>query len=403
MNLAAQDIRHNFARLGLTACGIGLLLMLVLGMGGIYGGLVYEATLLIDRVDADLWVVQRGTRGPFAEQSTVAADVENRALALPGVVNARRFVTWTLQGQHAGRPLRLTLQGLVWPNDTGAWLPLAAGRPLGQAHYEMVADVTLGLPLGERIEFGKDSYTIVGLTKGMTTASGDGMAFVSLPDAQAIEFDEPGEAVRLRRSVRIDQLLAKDLGQQQPGLVKSISGPAASLPVNLPPTVSAVMIKLAPGVDVAEAINTIRGWPDVTAYSKAQERDFLVNGFVDRARRQLSMFRALLVVVSTIIMMLVLYTLTLDKTHDIALLKLIGARPRVIVGLILQQALLLGAIGYGLAALLGRYLFPFFPRLVVVTREDFCFLAGAVLAISVIASLLGIWKALRVSPNTVLS
>ena len=36
MNLAAQDIRHNLGRFVLTALGIGLLLMLVLGMGGIY-------------------------------------------------------------------------------------------------------------------------------------------------------------------------------------------------------------------------------------------------------------------------------------------------------------------------------------------------------------------------------
>lgn len=45
---------------------------------------------------------------------------------------------------------------------------------------------------------------------------------------------------------------------------------------------------------------------------------------------------------STIIMTLILYTLTLDKIHDIALLKLMGARNTMIVGLILQQAQLLG-------------------------------------------------------------
>jgi putative ABC transport system permease protein len=377
MNLAALDIRHNLTRLALTAGGIGLLLMLVLGMSGIYGGLVYEASLLVDRVDADLWLVQRDTRGPFAEQSSIPANVENRALSVPGVVGARRFVFWTLQRQHAGRPLRSTLQGLAWPQDTGAWLPLVAGRPLGRAHYEMIADVSLGLSIGERIKLGKDFYQVVGLTKGMTSASGDGMVFVSLPDAQAIEFDEPGEAVRLRRN--------------------------AHTPPNPPATVSAVMIKLVPGADARTAINIIQGWPDLTAYTRAQERDFLVHGYVDSARRQLGLFRVVLVAVSIITMALILYTLTLDKTHDIAMLKLIGARDRVIVGLILQQALFLGAVGYGLALLLGDWLFPLFPRLVIVTPADYWLLAGTVLGISVISSLLGIWKALRVSPNTVLS
>ena len=403
MNLAARDIRHNLARFGLTACGIGLLLMIVLGMGGIYHGLVYEATLLVDRVDADLWVVQRNTRGPFAEVSLVPANVENRLLAVPGVAKSRRFVYWTIQREASGRPLRLAIQGLVWPDDTGAWLPLAAGRPLSQAHYEMVADLSLGLQLGERIKLGKDYYTVVGLTKGMTSASGDGMAFFSLPDAQAIEFDQPGEAIRLQRNTRVQQMLGQDLGQQQPGLLTRVSGLTANLPAILPPMVSAVLVKLAPGADSRAVVDTIQGWPDLTVYTQGEQRDLLVHGFVDRSRRQLGLFRGILVVVSTIIMTLILYTLTLDKTHDIAMLKLMGARNRLIVGLILQQALLLGALGYGLAVLLGHWLFPLFPRLVVIIPPDLWILAAATTGIAVAASLLGIWKALSISPNTVLS
>lgn len=403
MNLAARDIRHNLARFALTACGIGLLLMIVLGMGGIYHGLVYEATLLVDRVNADLWVVQRNTRGPFAEVSSVPANVENRVLAVPGVASSRRFVYWTIQRERAGEPLRLAIQGLVWPDDTGAWLPLASGRPIGQAHYEMIADVSLGLGLGERIRLGKDEYAVVGLTHGMTSASGDGMAFFSLPDAQAIEFDQPGEATRLQRNTRLAQLMGQDLGQQQPSLLTRVCGFTANLPAILPPTVSAVLVKLARGSDPQAVIDTIQGWPDLTVYTQAQQRELLVRGFVDRSRRQLALFRAILVVVSTIILTLILYTLTLDKTHDIAMLKLMGARNRLIVGLILQQALLLGALGYGLAALLGHWLFPFFPRRVVITPPDFWALAAATLGIAVVASWLGIWKALRISPNTVLS
>ena len=297
----------------------------------------------------------------------------------------------------------MAIQGLVWPDDTGAWLPLAAGRPLGQAHYEMVADQSLGLRLGERIKLGKDDYTVVGVTKGMTSASGDGMAFFSLPDAQAIQFDEPGEAIRLQRNTRVQQMLGQDLGQQQPGLLTRVAGLTANLPAILPPTVSAVLVKLAPGADARGVIKTIQGWPDLTVYTQGEEQNLLVRGFVDRSRRQLGLFRGILVVVSTIIMTLILYTLTLDKTHDIAMLKLMGARNRLIVGLILQQALLLGAVGYGLAAVLGDWLFPFFPRLVVITPPDFWLLAGATAGIAVVASLLGIWKALRIAPNTVLS
>ena len=85
MNLASRDIRHNLGRFALTTVGIGLLLMVVMGMGGIYRGVIEDATLLPDRIGADLWIVQRDTRGPFAEVSRVPPDLVHRALAVPGV------------------------------------------------------------------------------------------------------------------------------------------------------------------------------------------------------------------------------------------------------------------------------------------------------------------------------
>jgi putative ABC transport system permease protein len=39
---------------------------------------------------------------------------------------------------------------------------------------------------------------------------------------------------------------------------------------------------------------------------------------------------------------------------------------------------------------------------VILTPEDLLMLAGVVLGVSVLASLLGIWKALRVQPNIAL-
>ena len=135
MNLATKDIRHNFGRFALTTVGIGLLLMIVMGMGGIYRGLIHEATLLVDRVGADLWIVQGDTRGPFAEISRIPATLEDRVRAVPGVAGARRFVSHTIQREHNGRPLRMVVQGLSWPDDRGEWVPLVAGRPLGRAAF----------------------------------------------------------------------------------------------------------------------------------------------------------------------------------------------------------------------------------------------------------------------------
>ncbi len=403
MNLAVKDIRQNLGRFVLTAVGIGMLLMVVMGMGGIYRGVVEDATLLIDRVGADLWIVQRSTRGPFAELSRVPANLVYRAAAVPGVESSREFVYHTIQRERNNQAIRISVLGLSWPTDKGQWVQLTAGRALAQAHYEMIADKTLGLALGERIKLGKETYTVVGTTSNMISSSGDGIALFTVADAQAIQFDTPGEAVRLERAAREARGEAFELSNQQPLILENAARPTSQLPAVARPQISAVMITLSAGADLDRVVDTISSWGDVSVYTKDGQRELLLKGSVEKVRRQIGLFRVLLTVIAAIIMALILYTLTLDKIHSIALLKLIGAPNIVILGMILQQALILGIVGFGIAYLVGQQLFPMFPRRVILAETDLIQLGGIVLAISVGSSVLGIWKALKVSPNEALA
>ncbi|MCS7470074.1 ABC transporter permease [Stieleria sp. ICT_E10.1] len=403
MNLALKDIRYSFGRFALTTLGVGMLLMVVMGMGGIYRGVIEDATLLIDRVDADLWIVQRDTRGPFAEVSRVPPSLVHRATAVPGVASAREFVYHTIQRERNGKPLRIAVMGLSWPTDKGEWIALTGGRALRQNHFEMIANESLGLPVGHRIELGQETYTVVGTTNNMIGSSGDGMAFVTVRDAQAIQFDVPGEAVRLERAAREARGRRFDLVAQQPMLLTNAQRPGSELPAVARPGLSAVMVSLKPDADADVVADIIGGWGDVSVYTSDGQRELLLKGTVEKIKRQIGLFRVLLTVIAAIIMALILYTMTLDKIHSIALLKLIGAPNTVILGLILQQALLLGAFGFAIAYLVGQKVFPMFPRRVLVTQPDLIQLAAIVLGISILSSVLGIWKALRISPNEALS
>jgi putative ABC transport system permease protein len=370
-----------------------------MGMGGIYRGLVDDALVVIRGVGADLWVVQRDTRGPFAEVSRVPRSLVDRVTAVPGLTGAREFVFHTIQREHRGRPLRMGVLGLGWPIDKGEGLPLIAGRPLAENHYEMIADESLELALGESLRLGKDTYTVVGLTQAMVSSGGDGIASFTSRDAQAIQFDEPGESVRLERMARRARAESIDFGRTQPVVLERALGLSAGIAALPDPAVSAVIARLSPGADMDSVLESMEGWSDVTVYTAQQQEDLLLKGSVDRARRQILLFRVLLTIISAIIMALIIYTLTLDKLHPIALLKLIGAPNRVIVGLIMQQSLIMGALAYGVGYLLGQRLFPLFPRRVLITDGDLLRIAGIVVVISVVASLLGIWKAMRVNPN----
>ncbi len=403
MNLALKDIQHNFGRFALTGVGIGMLLMIVMGMGGIYRGIIEDATLLVDRVDADLWVVQRETRGPFAELSRVPPNLVHRIAAVPGVLSSRKFVYHTIQRERDGEPLRIAVLGLDWSVDRGDWLPISQGRMLGQAHYEMLADQSLGMQLGEKVQLGKDIYTVVGLTQSMISASGDGLAVFTVTDAQAIQFDMPGEAIRLERSAREERGKVFEPTENQPELLTQASQATSRLPATPTSQISAVMVKLETGASMEEVRSKIAAWGDVSVFTSDGQKELLLRGTVEKARRQIGLFRVLLTAIAAIIMALILYTLTLDKIHSIALLKLIGASNTVILGLILQQALLLGIVGYVIAFAVGSQLFPHFPRRVILADSDLIQLGFVVVGISIGSSLMGIWKALSVSPNEALT
>jgi putative ABC transport system permease protein len=236
----------------------------------------------------------------------------------------------------------------------------------------------------------------------MVSSGGDGMSIVTLGDSQAIQFDSVGEALRLERSSRERRAMDVDLFLKQPQLIEHLSQPTSQLPAFSSPQISAVVASIKPGHVIEEVQQTIANWGDVSVFTKAAQEDLLLQGMVDKARRQLGMFRALLTIIAAVIMALILYTLTLDKLHSIALLKLLGAPDRTILGILLQQAIGLGALGYGIAFLIGQQLFPYFPRRVVITNEDLVQLLFIVLVISVLSSLLGIWRAMRVQPTEAL-
>jgi putative ABC transport system permease protein len=376
VNLAAKDLRHQWRRFVATAVGLGLLFTVVLAMGGIYKGMVVEATSLVDRTGADLWVVQRGTRGPFAERSVVPKRLELRARAMPGVRWAHAFTTLTAQPVHRGRALRVSLVGLDVPSEHGESLPLVAGRALIHAHREIIVDRTLGLPLGEQVALGDDTYTVVGLGNGLVASGGDSLGFVSENDLERIQNHLAPAA---RRTMR----LARGAGGGD--------------------GVSAVLIAAHTPEQAAELSARLARWDDVSVYTTAEQRSFLLEGVVDKARRQIGLFRALLALVSAIVVSLVVFNMTIAKTHEIALLKLMGARLSLVVGMIVQQAVLLAVLGYGVAAVLSVLAFPHFPRRVVVGPEDVWLGLALSVVLSLVASLAAVKRALVIPPTTILA
>ena len=102
------------------------------------------------------------------------------------------------------------------------------------------------------------------------------------------------------------------------------------------------------------------------------------------------------------IIALIIYTMTMEKLRHIAMLKLIGAPDRTIVGMIVQQALALGMTGFLLGALLIATIKDYFPRRVVLDLDNVLALGGVVVLVCLPASALGVRAALKADPATAL-
>jgi putative ABC transport system permease protein len=74
----------------------------------------------------------------------------------------------------------------------------------------------------------------------------------------------------------------------------------------------------------------IRRWQRLTVYTRAQMEEILVDKMIANSARQIGMFLVILSIVSAAIVAFIIYTMTIGKIREIAVLKLIGTRNRTI-------------------------------------------------------------------------
>lgn len=363
-------------------------------MGGIYRGMVEDALSIVRASGADLWVVQKNTNGPFAETSRIPEDLYRVIRAVPGVRDASPIAFQSLQLRVGPKPFRVQIIG-ARPGSLGSAPAVSAGRPILRSRYDMLVDRKAGVPLGTTVRIGGMLFTVVGLTEGIVSNSGDPAVFVALQDAQEIQFLKANEAIRNDRA-----RLAADL-RDEPALA-GVRAEAFAPILQSTHLANAILVRLESWANPREVAGLIERWNHYRAMTTAEQEDVLAKSVIDRARQQILLFRIILLAVSTVIIALIVYTMTMEKTRDIATLKIIGASDWKIGGLILQEALTLGLLGYGLGAILITFTYEYFPRRVAILPFDQYVLLGIVIIICVLASLLGIRRALGIDPTTAL-
>ncbi len=395
ISLAGRDIAHAWGKFVLTGLGLGLLIGVTLTMAGVYRGMVDDAQALLHNSGADVWAVQKDTQGPYAEASTLKDDVVRSVRGMPGVARAANATYFTMQVVAAsGRESRAMVVGIEL-GGPGAPSHLVAGRHITRAHYEAVADVKTGFVLGERIRIRRNSYTVVGLAQRMVSSGGDPMVFVTLADAQQAQFLKDNDAILNDRArIAANPVFAR-AGAAVVAAVQDMQTSSHA--------VNAVLVQVAQGTDPEAVAAPLRRWKHLAAYTQAQMEDILVAKLIATSAKQIFMFLVILAVVSAAIVAFIIYTMTLGKIREIAVLKLIGTRNRTIAAMILQQALGLGLIGFVVGKVAATLWGPAFPKFVLLLPGDAFTGLVATLLICALASTLAIRVALQVDPAQAIS
>ncbi len=398
ISLAGRDILHAWGRFVFTGIGLGLLIGVTLTMAGVYRGMVEDAKVLLQNSGADLWVVQQDTLGPYAEPSGVYDDLWRSIHNMQGVAQAANVTYLTMQVNSANKETRALVTGIMSGSHTGAgWPPyLIEGRHITRGHYEAVVDAASGFKLNEQIIIRRHQYQIVGVTRRMVSSSGDPMIFIPLKDAQQAQFLKDNEAIwQQRRRTAENPTFNRP---QVPGLLAAVQISQTNNPF-----VNAILVKVKPSFSAEQLAVDIRDLRRLTVYTRADMEEILVGKLIATSSRQIAMFLIILAVVSAAIVAFIIYTMTIGKIREIAVLKLIGTKNKTIASMILKQSLALGLIGFAVGKIVATYGAPLFPKYVLLIPKDTIYGLVAVMIICVIASIIAIQAALKVDPAEAIS
>lgn len=375
INLARKDIEHSLGKFVATAMGVGMLLGIVLIMIGVYRGMIVDAEVLLDDLGVDLWVVQEDTLGPFAESSRIHEDLKNSIRSIEGVAKAEAFTFQNIQVPTPNKPVHVVAVGY---DPFGTINPinnsrLIAGRDIRRDHYEIVVSDSIGLHLGEKVKLGRNTYNVVGITHGTVSSGGDPLIYLSLKDAQELQFLYSNSRIRNDRAR---------------GIVQS----------NANPMVNSVVATLNPGYNAEDVAKEIAAAQHKSVYTEHEQKEILTKNLIERASKQIGLFTAILVLVSTIIIALIIYTMTLEKMKEISIMKLIGLPNSMIIKMIVQETLALGILAFIFGNIFAHAIYTKFPKRVVLDLSDAWMLFLVVLVFSAISSFIGVKKVLSADP-----
>lgn len=340
--ITIADLRFRLRQFLIAVVGAGVVFGLAILLSGMVNGFYTEIDRTVASVEADAWVLQEGTSGPFTSVRGMPEALVPRVARSPGVTAASGLAISLQNVDRGAEGSRRIMMIGARPRGHGAIDP-DEGEPVRRAH-EAVADRRLGMEIGDSFALGGRDFTIVGLVDGMTMLGGTPDVWMTLGAAQDVLF----------RGQRLITAIA-------------VSGAPDRLP---------------------------RGMVAMT--NEQVEEDSL--GPMEDAVISVGNTRWLMWGVAVIIVAALVYVSALQRTRDFAVLKAVGASSRLLfLGLTVQAVVV--ALAAAVFACCTSWLFlPAYTVPVEVPLSTYLWLPAVAVVVGVLASLVAIRRAVTVDP-----
>jgi putative ABC transport system permease protein len=337
--ISLRDLEWRRRRFVIAVVATGLVFGITLLLSGMNSGFSNEIDRTVASFHADSWIVPKTAEGPFTTSAAFPSSIANDVAQISGVREADPMVETrvTIPG---ATPKDLVVFGTVihgvGPRATAGRDPRRSG--------EIVVDTKLGKDIGQTLTFGGRRFKVVGTYDGRTVFAGQPTAVVPIQDARAVSF----------------------AGQ---------------------PLATSIMTRGVPS----------SAPPGYRVLTPSQAADDLRRP-LKSATGTIGFLNVLLWIIAAGIIGSIVYLTVIERTRDFAVLKATGIASGALFMSLAIEAVVIALAAAIVATVIAVGLHSLLPMRVEISTASYVGLAGIAVVVGIIASLVGLRRAVGVDP-----
>ncbi|MBI2851339.1 MAG: ABC transporter permease [Chloroflexi bacterium] len=364
VSLARANLLHEKSKIGISIAGVVLGVFLIFATTGLYLGITSVVENMTLKAGADLWVTAEGSSGSLHSPSLIPLSLKDKLKNIAGVREVTPLIRRPVATDMNGEQMLINVNGYdIASGLAGPWKVIAGTGTPGPG--EVVVDRVLakkdGLEIGRYLALEGREFKVVGISDETFTMISY-LVFMPLEDARTF---------------------------MPPGLTNFF------------------LLKIDPTSDIDSVSEAIR--KEIPAISVARSetnaaaaKEETVGGFLPIVL----VISAIGVLVSVLVVGLLVYTMTIEKSREYGIVRAIGANNFYLYRMTLFQAMTISIVGYIIGAIISpqlvnliRYFVPEF--IIVITPQMALWVFLVFLATGFIASFIPVRRLSRIDPAVV--